>query len=100
MQYSFNQESFMDINGSVNVNSQPAVALRNDPNTSDVKQQATQMQRETQSVDEVTTEQPVQQSKSVSEDVVNARVSEHQSLASNNHVTADEAVGSLVDVRV
>ncbi len=90
----------MDINGSVNVNSQPTTALRNDPNTSTVQHQATQVQKETQSVDEVTTEQPVQQAKELSEDVVNARVSEFQSLSSGNQVTADEAVGSLVDVRV
>jgi len=90
----------MDINGSVNVNSQPTTVLRNDPNTSNVQHQATQVQQDTQSVDEVTTEQPVQQAKKLSEDVVNARVSEFQSLSSGNQVTADEAVGSLVDVRV
>jgi len=90
----------MDINGSVNVNNQSVTTLRNDPNTSDVRQQATQVQKETQSVDEVTTEQPVQQAKALNEDVINARVSEHQSLASNNNISADEAVGSLVDVRV
>jgi hypothetical protein len=90
----------MDINGSVNVNSQSITTLRNDPNTSDVQNQATQIQKQTQSVDEVTTEKPVQQATSLNEDVVNARVSEHQSLASNTQVTADEAVGSLVDVRV
>lgn len=90
----------MDINGSVNVNSQSVTTLRNDPNTSDVRQQASQMQKEALSVDEVTTEQPVQQAKALNDDVVNARVSEHQSLASGNQITADEAVGSLVDVRV
>lgn len=90
----------MDINGSVNVNSQSVALLRNDPNTSNVQQQASQLQKQTQSVDEVTTEQPVQQAKTLNEDVVNARVSEHQSLASGVQVTADEAVGSLVDVRV
>ncbi|WP_413701956.1 hypothetical protein ACLKMH_10745 [Psychromonas sp. KJ10-10] len=90
----------MDINGSVNVNSQSVSTLRNDPNTSTVYNQATKVQKETQSTDKVTTEQPVQQAKALNEDVVNARVSEHQSLASNNHVTADEAVGDLVDVRV
>jgi hypothetical protein len=90
----------MDINGSVNVNSQSVAALRNDPNTSNTYNQATQFQKETQSIDKVTTEQPVQEVKALNKDVVNARVSEHQSLASNNRVTADEAVGSLVDVRV
>ncbi len=90
----------MDINGSVSLNQQPVSALRNDPNTSNVQQQATQVQKQTQSVDEVSTEKPVQQTKALNEDVVNARVSEHQSLASNDHITADEAVGSLVDVRV
>lgn len=90
----------MDINGSVNVNSQSVSTLRNDPNTSNAYNQATQVQKETQSTDKVTTEKPVQEAKALNEDVVNARVSEHQSLASNNQVTADEAVGSLVDVRV
>lgn len=90
----------MDINGSVNVSSQPTTVLRNDPNTSLVQHQATQVQVQTQSVDKVTAEQPVQEAKALNEDVVNARVSEHQSLASNHQLTADEAVGSLVDVRV
>jgi len=90
----------MDINGSVNVNNQSAATLRNDPNASDVRQQATRMQKETMSVDEVTTEQPVQEVRAMNEDVVNQRVSEYQTLSSNNQVTADEAVGSLVDVRV
>ena len=48
----------MDINGSVNVHSQPLSALRNDPNTSNATEQANRLQKETQSVDEVTTEQP------------------------------------------
>lgn len=90
----------MDINGSVNVHSQPLSTLRNDPNTSDVTEQANRLQKETQSVDEVTTEQPVQEAKAPSEDVVNARVSEHRELASSSQVTADEAVGSLIDVSV
>lgn len=90
----------MDINGSVNVHSQPVSTLRNDPNTSDVQHQANRLQKETQSVDEVTTEQPVQEPKEVSEDVVNARVSEHRELASSSQVTADEAVGSLINVSV
>ncbi len=90
----------MDINGSVNVNRQPTTVLRNDPNSSNMQHQSTQAQQEIQSVDEVTTEQPVQQTKKLNEDVVNARVSEFQSLSSGNQVTADEAVGSLVDVRV
>jgi len=94
------EESVMDINGSVNVNPQSATALRNDPNTSNVHHQATQVQQQTQSVDKVTTEKPVQPVAELNEDVVNARVSEHQSLASNIQVTADDAVGSLVDVRV
>jgi len=40
------------------------------------------------------------QTNKLNEDIVNARVSEHQALASGKQVTADEAVGSLVDVRV
>jgi len=90
----------MDINGSVNVHSQPLSALRNAPNTSNATEQANRLQKETQSVDEVTTEQPVQEAKAPSEDVVNARVSEHRELASSSQVTADEAVGSLIDVSV
>ncbi|PKF63555.1 hypothetical protein CW745_01530 [Psychromonas sp. psych-6C06] len=90
----------MDINGSVAVNPQSAATLRNDPNASTVVQQSSQLQKNTQSVDKVTTEQPVQQAKALTEDTVNARVSEYQNLSSDNQVTADEAVGSLVDVRV
>ena len=90
----------MDINGSVNVNSQSVTALRNDPLSFDAKHQAVHLQQQTQSVDEVTTEQPVQQAKVVSKDMINARVSEYQAQASTYHVSADEAVGSLVDVRV
>lgn len=90
----------MDINGSVNVHSQSVTALRNDPNTSDVHHQATSMQKETQSVDQVTTQQPVQKVKAASEDVVNARISEHRELSADKRMTADEAVGSLIDVTV
>lgn len=84
----------------MNVHSQPTATLRNDPNTSNAKQQATQLQRQTQSIDEVTTEQPIQKMKAINKDIVNARVSEYQFQASKHQFTADEAVGSLVDVRV
>ena len=90
----------MDISGTANLTSQPATLYRNDPNSSTVQEQAAENQQQTQSVDKVTTEQPVQKSKALNEDLVNARVSEHQALASGKQVTADEAVGSLIDVRV
>lgn len=90
----------MDISGSTNLPSQSVTSLRNDPNSSNLQQQASENQKQTMSVDEVSTQQPVQQTKAVNEDVVNARVSEHQSLSSGHQVTADEAVGSLIDVRV
>lgn len=90
----------MDISGSTNLPSQSVASLRNDPNSSNIQHQASENQKQTMSVDEVSTQQPVQQTKAVNEDIVNARVSEHQSLSSGNQVTADEAVGSLIDVRV
>lgn len=90
----------MDISGTTNVPSQPATLLRNDPNSSNLQHQASENQKQTLSIDQVTTQQPVQQAKAVNEDIVNARVSEHQSLSSGNQVTADEALGSLIDVRV
>ncbi len=90
----------MDISGTANLNSQPTTLHRNDPNSSTVQHQATENQQQTQSVDPVTTEQPVQKITELNEDLVNARVSEHQALSSGQQVTADEAVGSLIDVRV
>ncbi len=90
----------MDISGTSSASSQQIAPQRNVQNESTLQRQETETQKQTQSVDKVTTEQPVQQPKKLSEDVVNARVSEHQSLASGKQVTADEAVGSLVDVRV
>jgi len=90
----------MDINGSVNVHSQPLTVLRNDPMTSDVVEQSTRLQKQTQSVDKVLTEQPIQQSQEISNEVVNARISEHQQLTSGKQMTADEAVGSLIDITV
>ena len=90
----------MDINGSVNVHSQSQALLRNNPDGSNNQQQAVQIQQETQSVDRVSTAQPVQAAKQINEDIVNTRVSEHQALSSGHKVSADEAVGSLIDVQV
>ena len=90
----------MDINGSVNIHSQPVTILRNDPNSSDDHEQATRIQQETQSIDKVTTEQPVQKAKAVSDDLINARISELRELSSDEQVTAGEAVGSLIDLEV
>lgn len=90
----------MDISGTANLNSLPVTLHRNDPNSSTVEHLASQNQKQTQSVDKVATEQPVQKSTELNKDLINARVSEHQSLSSGNQVTADEAVGSLIDVRV
>ena len=39
-------------------------------------------------------------SRQLNEDLVNARVSEHQAMSSTRQVTAEEAVGSLIDLRV
>ena len=90
----------MDISGTANLSSLPASSYRSDANSSAVDQQAAEKQQQTQSVDKVTTEPPVQKMKELNEDLVNARVSEHQALASGKQLTADEAVGSLIDVRV
>ncbi|WP_354625667.1 hypothetical protein [Psychromonas sp. MME2] len=92
----------MDISGTANVIKQPVTLQRNDPYDSKQQQLATETQKQAQSVDKITTEQPVQKSTEVNKDKVNARVSEYQSLSSSSghQVTADEAVGSLIDVRV
>ncbi|MFT6985999.1 MAG: hypothetical protein ACJAT7_001820 [Psychromonas sp.] len=90
----------MDISGTVNLNNQPVTVHRNDPNSSTVANLASENQKQTQSVDQVVTEQPVQKSTELNKDLVNARVSEHQVMSSGNQLTADEAVGSLIDVRV
>ncbi len=89
----------MEVSNSFTGVNQQSTLQRSESNST-VQREALQNQKQTQSVDKVTTEQPVQKSKALNEDVVNARVSEHQALASGNQVTADEAVGSLVDVRV
>lgn len=90
----------MDISGTANMHSQPVTLHRNDPSSSTVEHLANENQKQTQSVDKVVTEQPVQKNRELSKDLINARVSEHQALSSGNQVTADEAVGSLIDVRV
>lgn len=90
----------MDISGTTNLPSPSATLLRNDPNSSNLLHQASENQKQTLSVDKVTTQQPVQQINAVNEDIVNTRISEHQSLSSGNQVTADEALGSLIDVRI
>lgn len=90
----------MDISGTVNLHSQPATLQRNDPGSSTVVHLANENQKQAQSVDPVVTEQPVQKTVQLNKDLINARVSEHQVLSSGNQVTADEAVGSLIDVRV
>ena len=90
----------MDISGTVNLNRQAITSYRNDSSNSTVQQLATETQKQTQSVDKVVTEQPVQKSTELNKDMINARVSEHQALSSGKQVTADEAVGSLIDVRV
>ena len=90
----------MDINGSVNVHSQPVTMLRNSPSTSDAVEQSTRLQQETQSVDQVTTEQPVQQTKAISNELINSRISEQREQTAGEQVTADSAVGSLIDITV
>ena len=90
----------MDINGSVNVHSQPVTMLRNSPSTSDVVEQSVRLKQETQSVDQVTTEQPVQQTKAISDELINSRISEQREQTAGEQVTADSAVGSLIDITV
>ena len=90
----------MDINGSVNVHSQPVTMLRNSPSTSDAVEQSTRLQQETLSVDQVTTEQPVQQTKAISNELINSRISEQREQTVGEQVTADSAVGSLIDITV
>lgn len=89
----------MDINTNVNVNTQTTTPLRSEAEPRKQEQQVDR-QQETQSVDRLSSQQPVQQAKEINEDIVKARVAEHQSLASGTKVTADQAVGSLVDVTV
>ncbi|MEJ6077815.1 hypothetical protein MT391_04585 [Vibrio sp. 1-Bac 57] len=90
----------MDINGSINLHSQPVTALRNAPETSDLKYLAIETQKQTQSVDQVTTQQPILQAQAPSEDVISSRVSEYQSLTTNNQHQDDKPVGSLFDIKV
>jgi hypothetical protein len=90
----------MDINGSVNVHSQPTTMLRNAPTTSDTLEQATRLQQETQSIDLVTTEQPVQQTKAISDTLINSRISEQREQMMDKKIIADSTVGSLIDVTV
>jgi hypothetical protein len=90
----------MDINGSLNIHSQPVTMLRNAPTTSDVVEQATRLQQETQSIDQVTTEQPVQKTKAISDDLINSRISEQREQLAVKQVTAESAVGSLIDITV
>lgn len=90
----------MDINGSVNVHSQPVTMLRNSPSTSDAVEQSVRLKQETQSVDQVTTEQPVQQTKAISDELINSRISEQREQTAGEQVTADSAVGSLIDITV
>ena len=90
----------MDINGSVNIHAQAVTALRNDPNTSDAHHQAARIQKETQSIDKVTTEQPTPKTTSVSEDVVGTRLSEFRSFSADKPIAANETIGSLIDMSV
>lgn len=90
----------MDISSVANQTLQPATLQRSDPNNLTAQQQTTENQQQTQSIDPITTVQPVQQSTEVSKEMVNARVSEHQVLSSTHQITADEAVGSLIDTQV
>ncbi|WP_028867214.1 hypothetical protein [Psychromonas arctica] len=90
----------MDINGSINLHSQPITILRNTPETSDLKYLAVETQKQTQSVDEVTTQQPILQAQAPSEDVISSRVSEYQSLTANNQLQDDKSIGSLLDIKI
>lgn len=86
----------MNISNTTNINSPVVTPYNKEPMTSPAADQANQAQ----SVDKLPTEQPVQKSTEVNKDTVNARVSEYQNLTSGNPVTAEQAVGSLIDVRI
>jgi len=90
----------MDINGSINLHSQPTTILRNAPETSDLKYLALQAQKQTQSVDQVTTQQPIIKVQAPSEDVISASASGYQSLAVDKRHQDDEAIGSLFNIKV
>ena len=87
----------MNVNGAVTINTQSASALQN---SSPRKEQATDLQKQTMCVAEKIVQPPVGAAQGVSNEIVNARVAEYQSRASGNQATADEAVGSLMDIRV
>lgn len=89
----------MDINTGLSINHQTTSNLRTEAEPRK-EEQAADKQQETQSVDRLETQQPVEKAKEINEDIVKARVAEHQSHASGTKITADEAVGSLVDVTV
>lgn len=86
----------MNISNTSNINSPVVTPYNKESVTSQPADQANQAQ----SVDTLPTEQPVQKATELNKDMVNARVSEYQNLSSGNPVTADEAVGSLIDVRI
>lgn len=85
----------MEINGNINVNSQTVSTLRSETDKTN---------KETLDSEQVSapvnTERPVTQAKEINEDIVNERVAEHQAQASGTKITADQAVGSLIDVSV
>ena len=65
-----------------------------------VSAEKTEVNADQQKKDQLAVEKSAQQAKPVSEDVVNSRVAEHQVSATNHQVSADEAVGSLINVEV
>jgi len=86
----------MDISATANMISQASTLYRNEPVTSLLQEQTQQ----TQSVEQVATEIPPQKIQKLNADIVNSRVAEHQASAAKPQLTADEAVGSLIDVCV
>lgn len=90
----------MELSGTSNITQQQVNLQRAQANDADLQLTENVKQQQTQSISPVATEQPVQKALQLNESLVNARVSEHQSMSSTKQITADEAIGSLIDVRV
>jgi len=86
----------MDISATVNLISQASTLYRNVPMTPVVPEP----QEQAQSAAPVTTDIPPQKIQKLNQDLVTARVAEHQASAAKPQLTADEALGSLIDVCV
>lgn len=86
----------MDISATSNVISQSGTLYRNEP----LLAQEHMPQQPIQSTELSATETPLQKIQKLNAEIVNSRVVEHQSSTAQAQLTADEAVGSLIDVCV